>query len=441
MTGIELGLVALFAILLVGVLLIADRLGKQLGLAPEMRRKVVHVCLGIAVLTLPFLFNRYPPVVLLCGVSVAILVAARRFRRFGAALHDVGRSSYGEIYFAVSVAVLFILQSEGELAGLNALAVGADPAVFFILPIVIMTLADTAAALAGTEYARRVFPVEKGTKSVEGAVAFLVVTWLSAMIILLLLTDIPRESVIVLSGFLALVGATIEIESWAGLDNLFVPIGLHIILVVLAPANVWFIAGHAVLYALAVAIAFRVANAQNVAQQPYRAAILLLIVFLMSFGPLNTYLVAAALVAVLVANSHTASGDEHADLQAIFAIIVIGIVWLVIGNIRDINMILHFSTTIAAYASLMVILAFPRRLPVALLAFASFSGLLILRIVLAAPPAGVSIPLIATGVGVVVIASAAGYAVPQAFAGRTSVKAAVLSLIAALPASFLDFYA
>jgi dolichol kinase len=415
-----------FSALLVAALLLARRAGKALDLGPEVRRKIVHVGLGFSVLTLPLLFDTVASVLLLCAASIAILLAARFNPRLGAALHGVGRSSYGEIYFALSVAVLFVLQAVGERAGLSAMQIGADRSVFFIVPIAVMTLSDTAAALAGTEYGKRVFPVEKGTKSLEGAVAFFIVTWLVSIILLLLLTEIPRDTVIALSGLVALVGATIEIESWAGLDNLFVPIGLHIILVAMAPAGVLQIVGVAGFYALAVAFAFHIARARDVSQQPLRAAILLLVVVLLSFDPLNAALLACVLAVTIMANRMARQSEAHAELHTIFAVIAIGIFWMVLGNMTGRNLILYFAITITGYGAAMAALALTRHKIWLLLTIAGFSALLAARIAIEALGPVTARVLIAYGVASIAALSILCAFRPALFARRRAAKIAML---------------
>ena len=376
----DLALVLIYAGLLVAVLIGADRAGKALGMAPEGRRKIVHVALGLAVLTLPFVFAGPGPVVLLCVLCVGVLMLARRQRALGAALHDVGRASLGEIYFAVSVAGLFLLQAVGVKAGAAAAAISADPSVFFIVPIAIMTLADTAAALAGTEYGKRIFFVERGHKSVEGVAAFFLVSWLVALILLLLLTGIPRAEVVALSGFLAFVGASIEAESWGGLDNLFVPFGAYLILIGLAPAGLGTILLYTLGYATAVVVSHRIARARDVAQQPIRAAILLVAVFLMSFGALNTMLLATAVGMTLAANRIAPPAEKHADLHTVFAVVAIGLIWLVAGNAVGRDFILFFSISVAIYGAAMAAIALHRRRWAVMLAVAAIGTVLVVRL-------------------------------------------------------------
>src|SRR6185369_12578223 len=124
-------------------------------------------------------------------------------------LHDVQRTSYGEILLAIAVAFVFYF------------SIGRP--VTYVLPIAVLTLSDTAAALVGVNYGRKRFTVEAGTKTLEGVAIFFLVTFILSSVILLLMTDIGRLNVVLLSAVVAAMSALIEADSWRGFDNLFVP--------------------------------------------------------------------------------------------------------------------------------------------------------------------------------------------------------------------------
>ena len=195
-------------------------LGGRLGWHAEIQRKTIHTSLGLYALTFPLIFSNAWEVAALCALAIMLLFFIRQNttlkEQIGGGLHAVERFSYGEIFFAFSIALLFYLS--------------ADQAILYILPIAILTLSDAAAALIGVIYARTTFKVEEGTKSWEGTVFFFLTAWLLSMITLLLLTDVDRGEVILIALIIAMFGALIEATSWKGLDNLFVPIGLFLLL-------------------------------------------------------------------------------------------------------------------------------------------------------------------------------------------------------------------
>jgi MFS family permease len=144
-------------------------------------------------------------------------------------LHAVERTSYGELLFAVSVALLFWLK-DGHFISTTMHHKTPPGQILYILPILILTLCDAASALIGSRYGRRVFQIEEGKKSVEGVVVFAVTAWLLSLIAFLLLTDIGRGEAVLLAFITAVFGALLEAASWRGLDNLFIPLGLYFLL-------------------------------------------------------------------------------------------------------------------------------------------------------------------------------------------------------------------
>ncbi|MDF2983933.1 MAG: cytidylyltransferase family protein, partial [Devosia sp.] len=188
------------------------------SIGPETQRKLVHVATGTAALFFPLLFSNALPVFLLIGAALLLMLALRSpmLASVGGVLHEVKRESWGEIYLALAIAFTFFR--------------GLGEPILYVLPLLVITLSDTASALVGTTYGKRRFAVEDGSKSLEGVAAFFVVTWLVALVTLLLLTDAPRLNVVVLSFLVAAFCALVEADSWRGLDNLFVPIGAHLLL-------------------------------------------------------------------------------------------------------------------------------------------------------------------------------------------------------------------
>ena len=216
----EIALVVVSLIVLAAVMTGVSWLGSRFSWRPELARKGVHVATGTYATFLPFMFGEVWPVLLLIGMAATAMLVLRlphlANAGLGSTLHGVARQSYGELLLAAAIGVVF------------ALSIG-NP-VLYVLPMAVLTLSDAAAALVGTRYGRKFFEVEAGTKSAEGVAAFFLVTWIVAMVVLLLLSDVGRGNVILLSVIIAAFGAMVEADSWHGLDNLFVPVGIYLFL-------------------------------------------------------------------------------------------------------------------------------------------------------------------------------------------------------------------
>lgn len=181
---------------------------------PESIRKLLHVGIGLTALSFPWLFRDIEPVLGVVGAAMLILVALRKAaflrRRLGTVLDDVARSSRGDVCFLVAVAALFALS-------------GGD-ALMFGVPILVLTLADTAAALVGIRYGRVRLTIVPGGKSVAGSIAFFIVAFICASIPVVLLGHAELPAVLAGAAMLACVTTTVEALAGNGLDNLLVPL-------------------------------------------------------------------------------------------------------------------------------------------------------------------------------------------------------------------------
>jgi len=205
---------------LVGAMAIMSRLVASGSVHPEVSRKALHVCMGLSCLALPWVFP--DPVWFAIGFSMVLAtLAAVRYvpainRQLTGALHAVERSSGGDMYFALSVAVLY--------------AVARDQPAPYVMPLLVLTLADALAALAGVFYAKTAYESYHAKKSWEGSLVFFIVAFLCILITLLVLTELGRVESITVSFTLAYVATLIEGASWEGLDNLFLPVALYLLL-------------------------------------------------------------------------------------------------------------------------------------------------------------------------------------------------------------------
>ncbi|MXW18443.1 MAG: hypothetical protein F4123_11595 [Gemmatimonadetes bacterium] len=231
-------LLAALAILLV-VLKAAESRGH---LHPESLRKGVHVGMGLVVLPLPWIFDRAWPVIVLAVLACGALVATRSIRSLrggiGTVLGGVGRDTLGEIYFPIAVTVLFVL--------------GRGDWLLYVVPILMLTLADAVAALVGVRYGLFQYQTSEGTKSLEGSLAFFLVAFFSAHLPLLLLTDTGRAEAVLIAAILALLVMMLEFIAWRGLDNLLIPLGAHAFLRLYQDADTRLLLAHLLAAALLV---------------------------------------------------------------------------------------------------------------------------------------------------------------------------------------------
>ena len=196
-------------------------------LGGEARRKALHVAMGLLAVPFPWVFPTPVPVLVLAALAAVALTALRLVpglrARFGPALHGVERASAGDLAFVAGVALTFVL------AGGSAR--------LYVVPLLLLTLADPAAALLGRRGGSTSWPWARGAKTVVGSAVFAAVAFGIVAVGLWLAGDVPPASAIVVALAAALGTALVESLAGRGLDNLFVPVAGSLLLDVLTRAE------------------------------------------------------------------------------------------------------------------------------------------------------------------------------------------------------------
>lgn len=203
-----------------GMLLLLRLYRKLAGADGEWLRKLAHIGTGLISITFPWIFSSRVPVFLTCGLSIVLLVAMRSMplarRYLSGVVDDVSRKSWGELYFPLSVALLYQLAHGNKL--------------LYTVPLVVLTLADTVAALTGAEYGKHGYASSGARKSIEGSIAFFCAAFFSVNVALVIFADAGRIETLLISLDIALIVMLLEAIAWRGLDNVFIPLGVFILL-------------------------------------------------------------------------------------------------------------------------------------------------------------------------------------------------------------------
>jgi phytol kinase len=184
-------------------------------LQPEVLRKGLHITMGLTTLSFPWLFESAWPVVLVAAACATAFVALHAhlplLRRLAQALERIKRASVGEFCFVASIAIVFILADD-------------DP-VLYCIPILLLTLADAAAALVGTAYGRRHYASIGDYKTIEGSAAFFVVGFACIAAPLNWFTPATSTEAVSVAALVAMAVTLLEGAFGGGFDNLLVPLG------------------------------------------------------------------------------------------------------------------------------------------------------------------------------------------------------------------------
>ena len=325
---------------MLGLLKCISIIAAKYGVEPELKRKIAHIATGMAILPAPWVFTeRYPVVVIVAlALGAMALLRSKWFvgRSMNTVLHDVQRKSYGEFYLLFAIGFLFMTSK--------------DSPILFVLPVTIIALSDAASALVGTVYGRKRLEIPGGQKSVEGVITFFVVTLIVSLILLMLMTDVAELNVILLSILIAGFCAYVERDSWRGLDNLFVPIGAHLLLIKLLSASLSIIAAAMLFIAISFAVLKLIAPALKLTKHAARSYGILIILMLCATEVQNVILPIIAIGAHLLARrSHPAKGRNR-DLEMIAVTATVGMLWLFVGEFTSYDTTNLFGLTYAGAA-------------------------------------------------------------------------------------------
>ncbi|MBJ7364315.1 MAG: dolichol kinase [Synechococcus sp. SupBloom_Metag_053] len=194
---------ALITAWLGAVFIFASLISKRWPQQQELSRKVVHIGAGFA---LPIAWATEIPVSLaLAAAALASSLALINHRwRLLASIEDVGRFSYGTVAYGASITILlaFFWPQRADLV---------------CAAVLTMALADGLAGLLGANFSSHRWQIFGQTKSIIGTATMALVTLL---VLALLLPNLPWHVVIAIATSATL----LEQFSWAGLDNLTVPL-------------------------------------------------------------------------------------------------------------------------------------------------------------------------------------------------------------------------
>lgn len=185
----------------------------------EVIRKTLHVSMGLLTLSFPWVFQDAWPVLTLSIVSSLFiaLLKVSSMQQWQPVVCAKGRDSIGEIIFPLAIGLTFLL-SQGDK-------------ILYMVPVSILTLADTASALVGRRFGmNRYSGVGEGRKSLQGSLAFSAVAFLTTYFPLNYFTSLGHDVALHIAMILAIVAMMFEAIAWKGLDNLFIPLGALIVL-------------------------------------------------------------------------------------------------------------------------------------------------------------------------------------------------------------------
>jgi phytol kinase len=187
------------------ILCLNEALWRHLKKHNELSRKAAHILVGVFTAFWPFYLSFKSVRFLSLALFIAILFSGQL--KFLRSLHNVERTTHGILYSALSVVLLSFLTHNKWL---------------FAASLLQMALADGLAAVIGVTYGKNnQYKILGHTKSIIGSLAFFVTS-------LIILLAFNHAGHLALSpfylGLVSLIATGLENLGIKGLDNVFVPL-------------------------------------------------------------------------------------------------------------------------------------------------------------------------------------------------------------------------
>jgi phytol kinase len=192
------------------IVLTAELLHRYSDTSPEQVRKVVHIGTGNVIL-IAWLLDLPTWVGIVSGVLAAIITLISYRLPILPGVNSVGRKSLGTFFYAVSIGIVTAVFWNLQLPH------------YGVIGILIMAWGDGLAAIIGQKFGKHPYTIFGNTKSWEGTLTMLLVSYTIVSIVLLSVQGNVWQTWLVGIPVAIIATAVESIAQW-GLDNLSVPL-------------------------------------------------------------------------------------------------------------------------------------------------------------------------------------------------------------------------
>jgi phytol kinase len=200
----------------VALLAACELAARRLEVGPEVPRKLAHLSCGILAAFLP-VFVSFASIVVVAVLFVPFMLASRKLGIFPA-VHNVERTTLGEVYFPLGV---------GLAAALVPVAVP------YTYGVLVMALSDAFASLAGGRWGGREYSVGRAHKTVLGSSVFFLTTVALTVAAMVVMGRAGPASLALGLGA-SVVLTVLEGVLAGGIDNVVLPVAGAALLVLVA---------------------------------------------------------------------------------------------------------------------------------------------------------------------------------------------------------------
>lgn len=179
---------------------------RKWSLNPEITRKIVHILAGTAVAFLPWVMS-FHALQVLSLIFLVVMLVSKKLNLYSS-IHEVERSTYGEVYFPLVVLLLATFLPER---------------LPFLYGMLVMSISDALANLAGEYFGRKHYQIGSSRKTYIGSLSFLLSTIAIGLVIFGRAKYLSLRFTLLLLAISLVLTITEGVLS-GGLDNLILPL-------------------------------------------------------------------------------------------------------------------------------------------------------------------------------------------------------------------------
>ncbi len=218
----QIGITIVFLIAILLLLVFNELVYRRFHLQGEVTRKLAHFLATLSTITFPFLLLTHWHVLVL-GILFFILLFVSRNKKYLRSIHDINRISVGSYMLPVAIYLTFLIS---QLL---------DDKFLFILPMLVLAICDPVAGIFGLSMKQynhkiRIFNFRL-QKTWEGSFSFFVSCFIISIIALYFREMSFDLKTFWLALLISLTGTIVEMVSWKGTDNLFIPMSVLLVLI------------------------------------------------------------------------------------------------------------------------------------------------------------------------------------------------------------------
>lgn len=220
----QLGLMFIFLTGISLLLFFIELIYRRFEVKGEITRKFAHFTGTLSTITFPYIFESHFYVLAMALFFFLVLFISRN-NTYLRSIHDIDRISAGSYFLPAAIYITYLIADK------------ADSMILFILPMLILAICDPAAGIMGINMQKYNHRIKlfghQLQKTWMGSLTFFVSCLIISIVALYFNQMYLGWKIFAISALVAFVTTLVEMLSWKGSDNLFIPLSALGVLVLL----------------------------------------------------------------------------------------------------------------------------------------------------------------------------------------------------------------